>query len=146
MPWMVLTGGPEGARGGTGATHRGIPRWSPVISVIHNHIQAGQSGRPREPHRKGRYNMSKKRYSANNYSDYLAFLQNPKAPDFETICQIGNKQAWVVYDRANELFCLQSYWTIVSVQVGNEAHHLGHWSSTTGRHQSEFARSCPYTR
>ena len=47
-----------------------------------------------------------------------------------------------VKDVANDLVCLQSYYTIVSVMIGDEAVDLGKWSPTTGRHQCEFRRWC----
>lgn len=79
-----------------------------------------------------------RQYSITETSEYLSKLENPKEPVWELVEQIGNKQAWVVRDTANDILCLQSYHTIVSMKVGDEHVSLGHWSRTTSAHQSAF--------
>jgi len=81
-----------------------------------------------------------KRYEILHTEEYLEALESPKRPVWEEICQIDSCQAWVVKDTANDVVCLQSYYTIVSIKMGNEIHHLGRWSSTTSHHQSKFRR------
>ena len=83
-----------------------------------------------------------KQYSVRETEKYMAMLESPKAPVWELVEALGNKQAWVVRDVANGVVALQSYWTIVSVKMGCEAVDLGKWSPTTGRHQYEFRRWC----
>ena len=83
-----------------------------------------------------------KQYSVKETEKYIEMLESPKTPKWELIEPIGNKQAWIVKDVANGLVCLQSYYTIVSVMIGDEAVELGKWSPTTGRHQYEFRRWC----
>ena len=79
-----------------------------------------------------------KRYSIEQTAEYLAALESPKRPVWEEICQIDSCQAWVVKDTANDVICLQSYYTIVSIKMGDEILDLGRWSNTTSRHQSKF--------
>lgn len=81
-----------------------------------------------------------KRYSIYETDEYLSRLENPKTPVWEEICQIDSCQAWVVRDTANDVVCLQSYNTIVSMKMGNEIVHLGKWSVTTSCHQGKFYR------
>lgn len=81
-----------------------------------------------------------KRYSIYETEEYLSRLESPKTPVWEEICQIDSCQAWVVRDTANDVVCLQSYNTIVSMKMGNEIVHLGKWSPTTSHHQSKFHR------
>lgn len=83
-----------------------------------------------------------RQYDIDETAKYLESLENPVRPDWELVEGLGNKQAWVVRDRANGTVCLQSYHTIVSVQAGDGSVDLGKWSPTTGRHQSEFRRWC----
>lgn len=83
-----------------------------------------------------------RQYAITNDSDYLDALESPKTPVWELIEQLGSKQAWAVRDTANGIVCLQSYHTIVSYKAGDETVHLGRWSVTTSRHQSEFACRC----
>ena len=81
-----------------------------------------------------------KHYGIYETEAYLKQLENPKTPEWEVITQIDSCQAWVVKDTANDIVCLQSYNTIVSMVVGNEIVHLGKWSPTTSHHQSKFYR------
>ena len=80
------------------------------------------------------------------YSEYLESLQNPKHPDFELVQELpgcthsfsGAGHAWIVHDRANDVICLQSFATVVSVLAGDEPVKLGNWSKTTTTHQNKF--------
>lgn len=82
-----------------------------------------------------------KRYSIYETDEYLSRLESPKTPVWEEICQIDACQAWVVRDTANDVVCLQSYHTIVSMKMGDEIVELGKWSRTTSNHQRKF---CSY--
>lgn len=84
----------------------------------------------------------RKRPKASDLDEYKHALNDPKPPVFETVERINNCQAWVVRDIANNMICLQSYYTIVSIKVGNCSKDLGKYSSTTSRHQYEFRRWC----
>ena len=84
----------------------------------------------------------RQRPNANDLSEYKHALNDPKPPVFETVERINNCQAWVVRDVANNMICLQSYYTIVSIKVGNGSKDLGNYSSTTSRHQSYFRDWC----
>jgi hypothetical protein len=55
--------------------------------------------------------------------------------------QIESKQAWIIRDKFGNKY-LQSYNTIVSIYFADtrEVLHLGKWSVTTSRHQSEFQK------
>jgi hypothetical protein len=83
-----------------------------------------------------------KQYSVKEIEKYIATLESPKTPVWKLVEPIGNKQAWVVRDVANGVVALQSYWTIVSVKMGDGSVDLGKWSPTTGSHQSAFRRWC----
>ena len=84
------------------------------------------------------------------FQTYLKFLENPKYPKFELVEELkvrpnsfnGSGHAWVVRDMENDLVCLQSFATIVSVKDGNDSIDLGKWSQTTTRQQSEFGSWC----
>lgn len=84
----------------------------------------------------------RRRPNANDLDEYMQALNNPKPPVFETVERISNCQAWVVRDTANNMICLQSYYTIVSIKVGNGSKDLANYSSTTSRHQCYFRRWC----
>ena len=72
--------------------------------------------------------------------EYMAALADgAKEPVWERVCRLGSKNAWVVHDTANDVYCCQSYWTIVSYKCGDTAVRLGTWSMSTTRHQSAFA-------
>lgn len=72
--------------------------------------------------------------------EYMAALaEGAKEPVWERVCRLGSKNAWVVHDTANDVYCCQSYWTIVSYRCGDTAVRLGEWSMTTTRHQGDFA-------
>ena len=81
------------------------------------------------------------------YGKYMESLANPKTPEFELVEEVdtgtgsynGAGHAWIVHDKANDVTCLQSYYTIVSVVMGNVIRHLDKWSKTTCRHQCRFA-------
>lgn len=100
---------------------------------------------------KGRWNMARHTWERPyEYGAYLNKLENPEHPDFELVAELdvgrgsfnGAGHAWVVYDRANGVECLQSYGTIVSVRIGGQVEHLGKWTPTTSRHQCRYA--CQY--
>ena len=84
------------------------------------------------------------------WQTYLNSLESPKYPEFELVEELGvgsgsfngSGHAWVVKDTANNVVCLQSYATIVSVQAGAESVDLGKWSRTTSHHQSLFGVWC----
>ena len=78
----------------------------------------------------------------NDLSDYLKSLQDPKTPVFEEVERIRTTRAWVVRDTANHMICLQSYYTIVSVKVGDGSKDLANFSSTTSRQQCYFREWC----
>lgn len=65
-----------------------------------------------------------------------------QAPKFEMIERFGSKNAWVVKDTANNIVCLQSYNTIVSMQAGSSSIDFYDYSSSTSRHQSLFRDWC----
>lgn len=69
---------------------------------------------------------------------YLEHLENGRSPEFEKICRIGSKNAWVVRDTVNNVICCQSYRTIVAMKVGDSAVDFGRWSMSTTRHQGDF--------
>ena len=97
---------------------------------------------------KGRYTMAKHKWEEPfKYGKYMESLANPKTPEFELVEEVytgtgsynGAGHAWIVHDKANDVTCLQSYYTIVSVVMGNVIRHLDKWSKTTSRHQCRFA-------
>ena len=89
----------------------------------------------------GCQSVGKLRYrEASDYDVYMEHLENPVHPSFELVKRIGSKNAWIVHDTANGLYCCQSYDTIVSVEIGGESVDLGRWSNSTTRHQGEFRR------
>lgn len=81
---------------------------------------------------------------------YLNSLESPEHPEIELVEELdvgsgsyrGAGHAWVVKDTANNVVCLQSYATIVSVQAGAESVDLGNWSRTTAHHQRRFRVWC----
>lgn len=74
---------------------------------------------------------------------YLAYLENPAIPAWEKVEALNtNDTAYVVYDRANDVYALQSYSTICAVKVGDTSEDLGKWSVTTSRHQGLFRCWC----
>lgn len=80
---------------------------------------------------------------ADDYGVYLNNLENPKVPSFEYVCRLRHKNAWVVRDTANGTVCLQSYSTIVSMQLPDGGSvDFGRWSNTTTRHQGDFRDWC----
>ena len=84
----------------------------------------------------------RKRPKPNDLSDYLKSLQEPKTPIFEEVERINYTRSWVVRDIANHMICLQSYYTIVSVKVGDSSKDLANFSSTTSKHQCDFRQWC----
>ena len=84
----------------------------------------------------------RKRPEPNDLDDYLKSLQEPKKPIFEEVERIRNTRSWVVRDTANKMICLQSYFTIVSVKVGDSSKDLANFSSTTSRQQCYFRDWC----
>ena len=74
---------------------------------------------------------------------YMAALESPVCPQWEKVAALNtNDTAYVVYDRANGIYALQSYSTICSIKVGDDVQDLGKWSVTTSRHQGLFRRWC----
>lgn len=92
--------------------------------------------------------MAKHQWTAPwHYDRYLAVLENPEPPRWAMLEELdvgkdsfsGAGQAWIVKDAANDVTCLQSYATIVSVYLGEgQVRDLGTWSRTTSRHQARF--------
>lgn len=85
-----------------------------------------------------------------HYAEYFKSLENPNHPKFELVEELevghtgfdGSGHAWVVRDTENDVICLQSYLTIVSVKAGDDSVDLGKWSRTTTRHQFRFSAWC----
>lgn len=78
-----------------------------------------------------------------NRAEYMEYLEAPKSPDWVKVAALNtNDTAYVVYDRANGVYALQSYSTICSIQVGDSDVRLGRWSVTTSKHQCHFSRWC----
>lgn len=89
----------------------------------------------------GRYIMAWS--SPSHYSEYMSHLENPAYPEWEKVEALNtNGTAYVVHDRANDVYALQSYSTICAVQVGDTSEDLGKWSVTTSRHQGMFRSWC----
>ena len=78
-----------------------------------------------------------------NYDKYLKELENPSYPDWEKVEALNtNDTAYVIHDKANDVYALQSYSTVCSIEVDGRAKDLGKWSRTTSKHQGQFRSWC----
>lgn len=82
-----------------------------------------------------------------HYDMYLSVLEDPQSPRWELLEELevgrgsfcGSGHAWIVRDTVNDVICLQSYATIVSIYLGGgQVKDLGSWSRTTSIHQNRF--------
>lgn len=82
----------------------------------------------------GRWSWS----APSDIDDYRENIEDFRTPEWEMVKRCKNTNAWVVKDLANGTVCLQSYRTVVSMQVGDETVDFAKYSSTTTRHQGWF--------